>query len=69
MVGVGVLLGLSGAALVVRSLRSMLYGLSPFDPTTFIVVSVIFAAVAMLATFVPARRATRVDPLVALRCE
>jgi predicted permease len=66
---VGMFLGLAGAAAVTRYLEKMLFGLSPLDPTTFIAVSMVFGLVAMLASYIPARRATRVDPLVALRCE
>ena len=69
LTGVGIVLGLSGAAVVTRSLAGMFFGLSSFDPMTFITASVVFAAVAMLASYVPARRATKVDPLVALRHE
>jgi ABC-type antimicrobial peptide transport system permease subunit len=65
----GIGLGLSGAAAVTRFLQGMLFGLTPFDPTTFVAVSLVFAAVATLASYVPVHRATRVDPLVALRCE
>jgi len=66
---VGILLGLAGAAAVTRYVEGMLFGITPLDPTTFIAVSLLFAALATLAAYVPARRATNVDPLAALRCE
>jgi ABC-type antimicrobial peptide transport system permease subunit len=66
---IGVVVGLVGAAALSRYLEGMLYGLTPLDPTTFLAVVVVFAAVATVASYVPARRATRVDPLVALRSE
>jgi putative ABC transport system permease protein len=66
---VGVILGVAGALSVTRYLRELLFGLSPFDPATFIGVTVLFALIAMIAAFVPSWRATRVDPLVALRFE
>ena len=69
MTAVGIVLGLVGAAVVTRYLEGMLFDLTPLDPTTFIAVSLMFAAVATLASYVPARRATKVDPIVALRCE
>jgi predicted permease len=69
MTAIGILLGLAGAAAVTRYLEGLLFGITPLDPSTFIVVSVLFAAVATLAAWIPARRATRVDPMIALRCE
>jgi len=66
---VGITLGLAGAATVTRYLKGMLFGITPLDPTTFIAVSLMFGLIATIASYVPARRATRVDPLVALRCE
>ena len=65
----GIALGLTGAAALTRYLEGMLFALTPLDPGTFAVVAALFAAVAALASYVPARRATRVDPLVALRAE
>ena len=56
-----------GAAALTRYLDQLLFGLSALDPATFIGVSVLFATVATLAAFVPARRAARVDPSVTLR--
>ena len=69
VVAVGLLAGIAGAVAVTRVFRSMLFGVEATDPVTLIVVAVILAAVALLACYVPARRATRVDPLVALRVE
>ena len=63
----GIVLGLGGAAAVTRYLDWMLFGLAPLDPTTFGVAALLFAAIATIATLVPARRATRIDPLIALR--
>jgi predicted permease len=69
VVAVGLAIGLIGAAALTRFVRTMLFDVSPFDPTTFAAISATLAAVAFLACFVPARRATRVDPLIALREE
>jgi putative ABC transport system permease protein len=66
---VGVTCGLAGAAAMTRYLEGMLFSLTPLDPATFAAVAVLFATVALVASYVPARRATRVDPLVALRAE
>ena len=65
----GVVLGLIGAAAFTRVLEGMLFGLTPLDPSTFVAATVLFMAVALVASYVPAQRATRVDPLVALRAE
>jgi putative ABC transport system permease protein len=65
----GIALGAAGAFLVTRGLSSQLYGVSATDPATFAAVPLVIAMVALLACYLPARRATRVDPLTALRCE
>ena len=69
LTGVGIGLGVAGAAAVTRSLRGLLFGLTPLDPETFTAVAALFGIVATLAALLAAHRATRVDPLVALRNE
>jgi predicted permease len=69
LAGIGVLIGLMASALLVRYLRAQLYGVHAIDPATFVTVSILIALVAAMAAYFPARRATRVDPLVALRYE
>jgi putative ABC transport system permease protein len=64
---VGLFIGVSGSIGLSRYLQGVLFGITPVDPLTFAVVSVGFLLVAILATVIPARRVTRVDPLVALR--
>ncbi|HTQ52877.1 MAG TPA: ABC transporter permease [Bryobacteraceae bacterium] len=68
-VATGLVAGLAAAAAAARLLRAMLNGLSSLDPLAFAGVSVFFLGIAMLAAFVPARRALRIDPMAALRCE
>lgn len=65
----GITLGLLGSFVLTRLLASQLYGVGPMDPVTFTGVAIIMAVVTMAACYIPARRATRVDPLVALRYE
>jgi putative ABC transport system permease protein len=64
---VGLLLGVAASLALGRYLQGVLFGITPVDPMTFAVVSAMFLVVAMLATFIPARRIARVDPLIALR--
>ena len=65
----GAVAGLAGAALVARFMEKLLYGVKPYDPATYVLVPVVLGAAALMATYIPARRATRTDPLVALRHE
>jgi len=69
LAAVGVLVGIAIALPVSRFASTLLYGVSPSDPLTYTVIAVLLMAVAFLACYVPARRATRIDPLVALRFE
>jgi ABC-type antimicrobial peptide transport system permease subunit len=69
MAAIGVAVGLVGALLTTRVLRTLVFGVSTTDPAVFLVIVMVLCGTAWLASYVPARRATRVDPLVTLRYE
>jgi putative ABC transport system permease protein len=66
---IGVAIGIAGALALTDFLRSLLFGVSVIDPLTYSSVAILLAAVALTACYLPARRASRVDPMVALRYE
>jgi putative ABC transport system permease protein len=65
----GVVIGLLGAFLLTRTISGLLFGVGPTDPLTFVAISLLLLATACVASWIPARRATKVDPLIALRSE
>jgi ABC-type antimicrobial peptide transport system permease subunit len=69
LIAAGVGLGLAGALLLTRLMTALLFEVSPTDPGTFISVTLLTLGVALLACLVPALRAAKVDPMIALRCE
>jgi putative ABC transport system permease protein len=69
LAGAGIVLGLAGAYALTRLMKALLFEVSPTDPATFVSIALLLAGVALLACFVPARRATKVDPLTSLRHE
>ena len=69
LAGLGILIGLAGAFVLTNFIRSLLFGVAPTDPLTFAVIPVLLATVALLACWLPARRAANVDPMEALRYE
>jgi len=66
LVGIGTVIGLVLAFLSTRTLSALLYSVGAFDPSTFIFVTIALAAVALIASYIPALRATRADPMIAL---
>ena len=67
LVAIGAAVGVAGALLSSKAIGSLLYGVKPADPWTFAAIVVVIAATALLASYLPARRAAKVDPLVAIR--
>ncbi len=69
LTGAGMLIGLAGSLLLTRFMTNLLYGVSPTDPRILLLVATALTLVALLACYIPARRAAKVDPMIALRCE
>ncbi|MCX5644853.1 MAG: ABC transporter permease [Phycisphaerae bacterium] len=69
LVGIGIALGLGAACVLTRLLRGMLYGVSPMDPLTLVAGALLLSLIALVACYLPARRAAKIDPMVALRHE
>jgi predicted permease len=69
LTSIGAAIGIAGSLVLTKLISGLLYGITPYDAPTFIAMALLFAAVAFLATYIPARRAASIDPTVAFRCE
>jgi putative ABC transport system permease protein len=69
LAGIGIALGVAASLALSSVLQSLLFDVKPTDPVTYLAAALVFALVALLACYIPARRAAKVDPLVALRYE
>ena len=65
----GVAIGLGGAFIFTRVVSNLIYGVSVIDPTTYVFMSLLLIATSVMASYIPARRAAKVDPIIALRSE
>jgi len=68
-VAIGIVIGLMASLALARVMKSLLYGVSPTDPMAYVVISLLLMIVALFACYLPARRAMKIDPMIALRCE
>jgi len=66
---IGIVLGVIGSATLTRLIKGLLFGVRAIDPLTFVLIALLLTIIALLACWIPARRATRVNPLIALRQE
>jgi putative ABC transport system permease protein len=69
LAAIGLTIGIAAAVLLTRLLQNLLFGVTPTDAATYALVAIVLAAVSLIAAYVPARRAARVDPMIALRCD
>jgi ABC-type antimicrobial peptide transport system permease subunit len=67
LLAIGLVVGVAGASLATRVIRGLLFGVAPHDPTTFIAVAVMMAAIGIAACWIPALRAARIDPAITMR--